>query len=169
MRVMNAAATAVAAVVAVAALACAGAAVAGPASDDLGRCLIKASTPADNEVLVRWMFSAITANPKLASYAAIKPEERDAFDRRAAELFQRLLLTDCRKESVAALQQDGTSAIGHSFELLGSVAARQLMSDPAVTGGMQHMTRYLDNTAWQSFAAEAGPGVTPPPAAAPPK
>jgi len=144
---------------------------AGTAEDALSRCLVRASTPADNETLVFWMFAAISENPKLAPLANLSPAQRDTFDMQAAALFQRLLLKDCRAESLSALQQDGTSAIGHSFELLGSTAGRQMMTNPQVLAAMQHMTRNLDPVQWRDFAAEAGRMAEPEagPAPSPPK
>lgn len=148
-----------------------GAARAGTAGEALSRCLVQASTPADNEALVFWVFAAISENPKLAPMVTLSAAQRETFDRQAADLFQRLLLKDCRTESLAALQQDGTSAIAHSFELLGATAGRQMMTDPQVLAAMQHMTRYLDQTQWRAFAAEAGStaGAADTPPAAPPK
>jgi hypothetical protein len=146
----------------------AGRAVAGTAEDALSRCLVQSSTPADNETLVFWVFAAISENPKLAPLVNLSATQRESFDKQAAALFQRLLLTDCRTQSLAALQQDGTSAIAHSFELLGATAGRQMMTDPQVLSAMQHMTRYLDQTRWRDFAAEAGSTTPAPPPGAPP-
>ena len=135
----------------------AGAAAAGPASDALARCLVQAATPADNEVLVRWIFSSITENPKLAGLSSVTDTQRKVFDQQQAALFQRLLLKDCRTQALEAVRQDGAASIGKSFELLGSTAGRQLMTDPQVLASMQHMTHYLDSSQWRDFAAEAGP------------
>jgi hypothetical protein len=146
-----------------------GAALAATSEDDLSRCLVRSATAADNEVLVFWVFAAISENPRLAPLVNLSAAQREAFDKQAATLFQRLLLKDCRKESVTALQQDGTSAIAHSFELLGSTAGRQMMTDPQVLASMQHMTRYLDPAQWRDFAAEAGTTAPAPPPASPPK
>jgi hypothetical protein len=145
------------------------AAYAATAEDDLSRCLVKSATAADNEVLVFWVFAAISENPKLAPLVNVSAAQRETFDKQAAALFQRLLLRDCRRESVTALQQDGTIAIAHSFELLGATAGRQMMTDPQVLASMQHMTRYLDQTQWRDFAAEAGATAPAPPPAKPPK
>lgn len=134
---------------------------AGTAEDALSRCLVQSSTTTDNEALVFWMFSAISENPKLAPLVTLSAAQREIFDKQAATLFQRLLLKDCRTESVAALQQDGTSAIAHSFEFLGATAGRQMMANPEVLAATQHMTHYLDPSQWRAFAAEAGPSVSP--------
>jgi len=149
------------------------AARAGTATDALGRCLVQAATPSDNEVLVRWIFSAITENPKLSGLSSVTDAQRTVFDQQQAALFQRLLLKDCRTEALEAVRQDGAASIGQSFELLGSTAGRQLMTDPKVLAAMQHMTRYLDQTQWRDFAGEAGPAApaagTVAPTAPPPK
>ena len=144
-------------------------ALAATSEDDVSRCLVKSATAADNEVLVFWVFAAISENPRLAPMVNVSAAQREAFDKQAAALFQRLLLKDCRKESITALQQDGTRTIAHSFELLGSTAGRQMMTDPQVLASMQHMTRYLDPVQWRDFAAEAGATAPAPPPEKPSK
>ena len=132
------------------------AASAGVFTDDLSKCLVRSATPEDNEVLTHWIFSAMSVHPTLKPYTSLTDAQRAGFDQQAAGLFERLLLNDCRKESVQAVKAEGTKAIETSFELLGSVAMRQILSDRGVAAGMGNLTHYLDRSKWESFGAEAG-------------
>ena len=133
-----------------------GAATAGVFTDDLSKCLVRSATARDNEVLVRWIFSAMSVHPALKDYSTLNDAQRAGLDKQAAELFERLFLTDCRKESVDAVKGDGTKAIEAGFQLLGSVAMRRIMADRGVAAGMGNLTHYLDQKKWQDFGAETG-------------
>lgn len=136
-----------------------GQAFAGVYSDDLGKCLVASSSPKDQVVLMRWLFSAFSANPNLKPMVASTAEQREGYNKDAAVLLQRLLLEDCRKEAVAALKNEGASALESSFAILGQVAARGVMSDPAAQAEMGRMATFMDATKMEALAAEAGIGA----------
>lgn len=131
-------------------------ATAGVYQDDLSRCLVKSASPADQATFVRWMFSAIAQHPSVEGMAKISPDQRKALTKGGAMLFQRLLLTDCRKEAVAAIKYEGQSAMQQSFEVLGQVAMRNLMTDPKVAAGLAELGTYADPNAFADLAKEAG-------------
>ena len=132
---------------------------AGVMTDDMSRCLVHAATPQDNEVLVRWIFSAISVHPSLKGLTSLTEAQRTQYDHDVAALFQRLILVDCRKAAVDAVRTEGASAIEASFGVLGQAAMRDIMVDQGVADGMTHLTRYLDNTRWKAFGVEAGAPV----------
>ncbi len=118
---------------------------AGVYTDDLSKCLVKATSTNDRVVLVRWMFAMLALHPAVQPLASVAPDQRDSATKIAAGLFARLLTADCRKESVNALKYEGTAAIGASFQVLGQVASRDLMTDPNVSTGMHQLGADLDN------------------------
>lgn len=132
------------------------AASAGIYTDDLSRCLVSSSSDADKTTLVRWMFALITLNPAVQSLSSVTDAQRQAFDKQGAELMQRLVLTDCHSQTVAAVKYEGAGAFQASFQVLGQVAAGGLMSHPAVQAGMQGLTKYIDEDKWKAVAKEAG-------------
>jgi hypothetical protein len=139
---------------------------AGVYGDDLGKCLVSASTEADKMVLVKWMFSAMAANPVLAPLATVSPETRKTYDQDMAKLAQRLILEDCRDKAVIALKNEGPAIFGTSFQILGTAAGQSIMEDPRTLSAGAAFAGYLDNAKIQAFAREAG---TPLQAAAPAK
>ncbi|MES2896014.1 MAG: hypothetical protein V4759_08290 [Pseudomonadota bacterium] len=136
---------------------------AGVYADDLSRCLVKSSTEGDKTALMQWMFSAFAANPAVKPMSSITPEQRDALDRKAAQLMQRLVLDDCRKETIEAWKYEGASTLETGFTALGEVAARGLMSDPAAAAGLQKLGDHLDQARWEALGKEVA-GTAPVPA-----
>ena len=129
---------------------CSGPVRAGVYGDDLGKCLVESSSAQDKQQLMRWIFFAIALNPDIASYATITPEQRAGANKDMAHLFEKLVGETCAKQAKAALQYEGTSAFGDSFELLGRVAGQQMFASPEVAAGTAKFTEELDIPALQA-------------------
>ena len=152
--------TAVAAATAALAMGCASSASAGVYSDDLSRCLGKATSSADRDVLVRWIFAAMANNASVKSFATITPEQHKKMEKDGGELFQRLLVTDCHAETVTALKFEGYDAIAVGFRTLGEVAMRGLTADPTVSASLTNWINYIDQDRLKAVIKEAGLPVT---------
>lgn len=141
---------------------------AGVYADDMARCLIKSSSADDQIVLVRWMFSTMTLHPAVGDLANISDQQRQEMSNKAAALFERLITVDCHAESVAALKYEGVAAFGSSFNTLGQIAARGLMTDPHVTQALSGLGAVVNGDRLRALMAEAGmqpngqPSATPP-------
>lgn len=120
------------------------AASAGPYSDDLSRCLVDSSTTADKIGLVKWVFTAISLHPAVKSIGSVTQEEFDAASQEAAATITRMMTKTCREQTANALRYEGEAAISESFGVFGSVAARELFSNPAVAAGIGGLKKYLD-------------------------
>jgi hypothetical protein len=135
-------------------LATAGAAQASPATDEFGRCLVRATSPADKTSLMVWVFTALAAHPAVRPYATVTDAQRAEVSASTARLLERLVTQDCRKETVAAMKSDGPSSIQQAFTVLGQVAVGGLAQDPAVSKAMMAVTTQLDMAKFQSLALE---------------
>jgi len=93
--------------------------------------------------------------------ASITAEQRNALDKTAAQLMQRLVVQDCRKETVEAMKYEGASAMQAGFGVLGQVAFRGLTSDPQVSRAFAGLDAFMDKDKMADLAKEAG---LPPPA-----
>jgi hypothetical protein len=131
-------------------------ATAGPFADDLGRCAVDASTEADRTALVRWMFVSAAANPAFADLSAVSDAERDRSLRAAAAVFDRILLRDCRRESVAAMRNEGGAGIEAGFQTLGQLAGREMMASPAGAASLARLGSYMDIAGLEVLHREAG-------------
>jgi hypothetical protein len=131
---------------------------AGVFADELTKCLVKSSSTDDRVLLVQWMFAALSLHPAVQPMVQIKADQRDAATKKAGGIFSRLLAENCRKESVAALKNEGNSAIGAAFGVLGQVASRDLMSNPNVEKGMGDLGTQLEgDPKLAALLKEAGP------------
>ncbi len=114
-------------------------------SDDLGKCLVAHTSNDDRVLLIQWMFVAFSAHPAVRPLASVTPEQKEEFDKKVAALFVRLMTDSCHKEALDALKYDGAPAVGVAFQLLGQVAARDLMTQHDVAAAMGNLGKYLDN------------------------
>ena len=134
---------------------------AGVYADDLAKCLVKSSTAADQERLVVWVFTSVSAHPAVQPYARVTEAQQQDMNQQGARMFERLLTVDCRAESVAALKYEGTTALASSFSVLGQVAMRSLMSDPKVQHNMAGVAREIDKSKIEALGREAGVNLGP--------
>jgi hypothetical protein len=139
-------------------------ATAGPATDTLSTCLVQHTSPADRQLLVRWIFAAMASHPDVKDMSAVKPEVARKLNQDTGALFQELVVVRCRAETTAAFAADGQAAINGAFEVLGKVATQGLMGDPKVDAFIGEMAASLD----PAKLAEVFGGPAPaPPAPAP--
>ena len=140
---------------------------AGVYSDDLAKCLVASTTTRDQTDLVRWIFATAALHPGVSSIAAVSAEQRSAMARTVAELFERLLTESCRSQFSAAMQNEGNQTIEAAFQVLGQVAMRALMADPAVGRGFDEIDTYLHKEKIEAAAKATVSIPATPPAATP--
>lgn len=119
-------------------------ACAGTATEGLSACLVEASTPDDRQVLVRWIFLAISRHPELAPMTVVAPAQATVIERDAGQLFQRLMTVDCLPQTRAAFTEGAGAAFGSAFEALGLVAANDLFANPQVDGATAGLLQHVD-------------------------
>jgi len=139
-----------------AALAAPGMASAGVYTDDMSKCLVSSATPADNDILVKWVFAALSAHPSVKPMTTVTQAQREEYSRAAVKIMERLLLQACRKQSIMAIKVEGSSAVEASFGVLGQVAFRGLMTDPGTMAQIASLATYMDRPAWEGLMKEAG-------------
>lgn len=137
-------------------LAPASAAHAGVYTDDLTRCLAKAASSTDKTALVSWIFAAIGKHPAVSSYISMDEAQAQETTKHAAMVFQRLIATDCRKQSVEAIKYEGASAWEAAFKVLGEIAMVDLMQDPGVSKATEQIASFLDEKTFEDLGKEAG-------------
>lgn len=130
------------------------AASAADPTEALSQCLVENASPKDQAALMRWMFSAVAANPSLKTMATLSASDRESINKAMAATFERLMLQDCRKEVVLAAGQVGDQAIAKAFEVMGRRAAEQLLSDPAASAELERMTEYFDKEQWTALSKD---------------
>ena len=132
---------------------------AGVYQDALTKCLIDKSSDADKALLVQWMFVALGAHPAVKDMVSFTQAERDDRHRRMAAMFQRLLTSVCRAETIAAVKFESSKAIGASFDGFGQAAAVRLMSDATVEREIGRFADFLDPGPLGDVLKEGGVGL----------
>jgi hypothetical protein len=146
---------------AAAALAAAAPAAAGIYTDELSKCLVAKSSDSDRTLLVKWVFSAMSTHPAVREVGEASEALRRRLTGESARLFGRLMLDDCRAETVAAVRYDGVGAIQNSFGVLGEVAMRDLMAHPNVIRELDSMAAGIDRQRMEALMREAGAPTAP--------
>ncbi len=82
-------------------------------------------------------------NPKITDMANVSPAQAESLGKGAAQLMQRLLLKDCRREVVDAIKYDEVGMIEQSFGLLGQNAMSDLMWDGSTAAYIEALDQYL--------------------------
>jgi hypothetical protein len=144
---------------------------AGPYSDDLAKCMVRTSSPADRAEFVKFLFSAIAQHPDVSSMANIPPKQMEATMKATGELIQRLLLQSCRSEAQLAIHYESMQSVFYAFQFYGQAMAAELWGNPIVAGKMKDLNKYLDVEKFKAFAAESAsqnagasaPAAQPPP------
>lgn len=134
----------------------AGTASAGVYADDLSKCLVGKSSSADKIAFVRWFFASLGASDSTKDLSVLTSQQRLDHHKKVAALYERLLLSDCRSEAVKVVKYEGPNALVSSFETLGAVATRDLLSDPAVNREMERLGELFDVSKLQDLFDEAG-------------
>jgi hypothetical protein len=129
---------------------------AGVFTDDLSRCLVSKSTEADKGKFMGWMFSAVSADPGLQKFTNLDRAKRNQLAKDAADVFQRLLLVDCRKEAVAALRAEGDNTIEQSFGALGRAATQQMFQSQEAQTELDALGKNFDTEKIKALAKEDG-------------
>ncbi len=131
---------------------------AGPSTDALSTCLVRAVTEEDRVVLMRWIFSTMARHPGVSQYAAISDAQRIEINQNGGALFTRLLTADCALETRQAYTDDGQPALSAAFSVLGATAMDGLMTDKAVQASLGDLSGYVDQN---RLKAVFGPAPSP--------
>jgi hypothetical protein len=115
------------------------------ATDVLARCISDSTSGKDRKDLAKWVLVAMSAHPDLKDVSRFTPELMESVSRTSANLFNRLVTTDCRSQARAAMQASGPQAFAGAFRVLGELAMRELMADKDVVASMGIFERFVDS------------------------
>ena len=127
---------------------------AGPFTDKLSICLVKSTSKADKELLIQWVFAAISAHPNVSALSNISVEKGDALNKSTANLFIKLLTVKCKTETEQALKYEGKSTFQASFKVLGEVAMNGLMRRPNVGKYLSGLEKNMDSKALKKLVGK---------------
>lgn len=117
---------------------------AGSYADALSQCLIHATTPADQKIVVRWAFATMALDPDVAAMANVAPAQRAAINQAAGTLVTNLLVQACNQPVQQALMFEGPGAAQTAFEAWARWAITGIAEDPHVMQGAGALLEYVD-------------------------
>lgn len=132
-------------------------------SEGLSKCIIKNTSTADRQDLVRWIFVAMARHPDLVAYASIKPSENAEITKATARLFERLMTVDCRSETIEVLRNEGLKGIEKGFGFLGETAMYELMGNSKVNEALGELDKQLDQSKFDALDKELAAPTPPTP------
>ena len=135
----------------------AGTAWAGVYTDELSKCLVESTSTADRTALVKWLFTAASAHPAIASLSSVTAADIDAANQVTGILFMKLLTESCKTQTQKALRFEGPATIQLSFTVLGQVAGAELFSNPVVAKNMAGLEKFVDSKKIEALKSEAPP------------
>ncbi len=137
---------------------------AGVYTDDLGKCIVDKTSPTDRTALVQWLFGVLAASPDVAALSKVTSADRARMNVTTAQMFERLVVTDCRDRTVKAVKYDGAGAIQEAFGLLGKVAMADMTTQPQIAAEFERLNSALDLEKVKAVMTEAGVPTKPAPA-----
>ena len=124
-------------------------------------CLVKKTSESDKQLLVRWIFAALSQHPAVKDLAKVSKEQGDQLNHDVGALYSSLMVDRCGTETRDAMQYEGSEALKASFEVLGRVATQGLMTDEKVGAYMADLEKYVDVKALDATAPEKAPEKAP--------
>lgn len=121
------------------------AAIAGPASDSLGTCMIESLGSKDKKQLGQWIFFATAAHPDVKEYAKVPAETQKNANEYVGKLVTRLLTESCAEQVKVAAKEEGPESIKTAFELVGKIAIQELMTNKEVSASISDYAKFVDN------------------------
>ena len=121
-----------------------GVATAGPFTDDLSKCMVIKTTKPDRDLLILWLFSAMSSHPDVEGVTNITPEKKHELKDKTADLLMELLTVRCAQECMQAIEYEGEEAFTASFGVLGEVAMHGLMTHPDVVQYFNGLETYFE-------------------------
>ena len=113
-------------------------------------CLVNNTTDKDKIMLVRWVFSAMSHHPALASDYKVSKDNFIKHEIAVADYLEYVLGTKCKSETKAALKGDQEKFMA-AFEFLGNTAFESLARDPNVNKALETWINQLDKNFFQKF------------------
>ena len=121
-----------------------GLALSASASEDLKKCFAQSSSGKDNVTLMKWVVKAMVAHPALTEIPAMKPADKTNIDRDFAAYVEKILITDCKKQTIDTLQTEGLPALQGALDAQSQQLIKELLSNPEVNKEIGAFASHID-------------------------
>ena len=114
-----------------------------PLEQALSTCLVKKSTGADREALVRWILGSLASSSLAQGMVKVDPAAKEAADRAVAASYARLMTVDCLAEILALKKAGDATGVQSGFNTLGTIAMQDATTDPSVGTAMGAFAKFM--------------------------
>lgn len=87
---------------------------------------------------------SVAQHPNLKNNLTVNQTQLIILTKNTASIFERLLTVSCVKPMQQVLKYEGNVALRNSFETLGEVVTKDLISDPKVTQALGDYYQYIN-------------------------
>lgn len=128
--------------------------IAAPSSGSqaLGRCFVLKTTGADRLLIARWLAGAMGSGSATKDLVTVNQARKTATDQGMAQLFTRLFTQDCAEQAAPLMKARDSKGVEAAGGMLGEIAMRELMSDPAVSASIFGYMKFLDFSKFGALA-----------------
>ena len=116
----------------------------------LGECVSSKASAEDKATLAKWIAVEVAASPLLEGVVTVDKDKRLALDKATAQIFTRLVVSDCAEFSKPLFKTEGRMAFRAAGAALNRMAIRELTSTPGVNQAI--VRSYLVNLNQADFA-----------------
>jgi hypothetical protein len=113
-------------------------------SDKLTECLALRSSGQDRITVMRWMMASFAISPHMADIVTITPGKKVETDQKMAELFTRLVISDCSEYVKNFPKSKIYSALEISGEKMGELGALEILSNKETLKSLEAYAEYLN-------------------------
>ncbi|WP_010543157.1 hypothetical protein [Sphingomonas elodea] len=122
----------------------------------LAACLKAHMTTQDRGILVRWIFAGMARSALVQDMSKVSEEQRVIAMREAGKVIERLMIADCRAETVTVMKANGVEGTEEAFGQVGEAAMADLMTDSEVMATFAGIIRYVDMNALMKLLLDGG-------------
>ncbi|MBU6368537.1 MAG: hypothetical protein KGQ65_02740 [Burkholderiales bacterium] len=94
--------------------------------------------------MMKWVSKALVAHPALTEIPAIKPADKTNIDRDFAAYVEKILITDCKKQTMDTLQTEGLPGLQGVLEAQSQQLIKELLSNPEVNKEIGAFATHID-------------------------
>ena len=124
---------------------------AGPYKDDLIRCVGDSLTENDKNNFAFFIALSFSRLPEMRDIFFLDEIRKDKIIRDYATSLDRLIILDCRSQSENVVKFEGPNELASAANMMGQIALREKLADPAVVELFDEMEEYVSTDEWNEL------------------
>ena len=114
-------------------------------AQNLGACLTDSMNGKERKNLAKWIYLGMSTHSVIKPFSNVSQKDIDNSNKYVGSLITRLITEDCPKAAKLAHEKGGSAAFEYAFRVVGEVAMKELMTEPAVSQSLGAFEKHLDH------------------------